>query len=176
MHVESCHSIRQTLHAGFTRRGHGQTSWKVLVRAMALSAAVGVEHVMSLVSSVGRSVVLAAIGSHCRGGPGDADCVKDGGLTDGRMPETPILAGSKADGKKAGPNVTVETLKKGRAVEAIEMQRRTLLCGREVSFYPHSAKQQPTSPSLWSVVVSVRTRMRTDWGEKCRSREGHSPQ
>jgi hypothetical protein len=38
--------------------------------------------------------------------------------------------------EEVGSDITVDTLKEGRVGESIEMQRRTLLCGRRSAFIP----------------------------------------
>ena len=67
MHVEGCHVVRQTLQSAITVGGHGQTSVEILGRPVTLAVlVVRVEHVLPLVSSIGRRVVLlTTVGSHC---------------------------------------------------------------------------------------------------------------
>ena len=80
MHVEGCHVVRQTLHPAITVGGHGQTSGEVLGGPVTLAIlVVRVEHVLSLVSCVGRRVVLlTTVGSHCseRASGSDRTCAE----------------------------------------------------------------------------------------------------
>jgi hypothetical protein len=64
VHVECCHSVRQTLHTVITVGGHGQTSREVLGSMARASWIVSVEHVLAFVAT-GRGVSsLTGVGRH----------------------------------------------------------------------------------------------------------------